>query len=195
MGSEMCIRDRPISCTTPIDDHHLRDGANNVSIYSCPSNNITGRISNERIFWFDVRQPHDMEIRLSDLEFGSDMNIYLYNESGSDRDCWNIGRADGRDRIITQTMSQGRYYIVVDGSIDGKFDLSLTGCPCEPDDELLCGVPIIDSNENARNDVRSIGQGCFSRPVSTDGLDKIYEFTADETQMYWFRLFLSLIHI
>jgi len=179
----------PISCTTAIDDHHLKDGRNNVSIYSCPSNNVTGRISKERIFWFDVQEQHDMEIRLSDLEFGSDMNIYLYKENDSVRDCWSVGRADDRDRIITQTMSPGRYFVVVDGSIDGKFDLSLTGCPCRADDELLCGVPLVDSNRNARNDVNEIGQGCFDKQVPMPGSDKIYEFTAPETQMYWFRLY------
>ncbi len=179
----------PISCTTAVDDQHLKDGANNVSIYSCPSNNITGRKANERIFKFDVRESHDMEIRLSDLDFGSDMNIYLYKESSSNIDCWSTGRADGRDRVIARTMSTGRYYIVVDGSINGKFDLSLTGCPCEADDELLCGVPIRDSNQNARNDISSIGDGCFSKPVSTPGFDKVYEFTADATQAYWFRLY------
>jgi len=179
----------PISCTTAIDNHHLKDGANNVSIYSCPSNNVTGRISKERIYWFDVQEQHDIEIRLSDLDYGSDMNIYLYKENDSVRDCWSVGRSDDRDRIITQTMSPGRYYVVVDGAIDGKFDLSLIGCPCQADDELICGVPLVDSNRNARNDVSEIGQGCFSKPIAKAGFDKVYEFTADETQAYWFRLY------
>ena len=89
-----------LTCNSKIDDHHLRDGKNEMSIYSCGYNHAYGLISKERTYWFNVTEDKEMEVRLSNMSYGAKMNIYLYKSDYGSEDCWIIGQNDGLDKVI-----------------------------------------------------------------------------------------------
>ena len=178
-----------LSCNQKMENHDLKNGVNQVSMYSCGFSQGMGRISKEKTYWIDVEEEKEMTVKLSNMSYGSDMNIYLYQGNSGLENCKEIGQSHGSDKIIKTKMTTGKWYVVVDGSNEGKYDLSLTGCDCQPDAELFCGEPLNDSNIDAGDDITSIYGECFGKPLTTDAQDRIYEFTATATQNYTFRLY------
>ena len=178
-----------MTCNKVMSKHDLKDGSNHQSIYQCGYNRTMACIGNERVYYFDIHEEKEMEIELSNMSYGSEMELLLYKGDNGQSGCWNVGQTFGTKKLIKTKLTKGRYYVVVDSRNGGKYDLSMKGCPCTPDRVLECGVPIADSNENAGDDIKMIGGSCFSKPVETDAQDRVYEFTAPQTQNYSIRLY------
>ncbi len=178
----------PMDCNEPMKSHDLKDGQNKRSMYSCRYDRQMACIGNERVYWFDVDEPKEMEITMSKMSYGSEMELFLHKE-GDTQDCWITGKVEGSKKKIKHKVERGRYYVVVDSRHGGKYDLEMSGCSCTADAEIFCGEPLRDTNEDAGDDVKMIGSACFDQPLTTDSQDKVYEFTAPYTQNYSIRLY------
>ncbi len=185
-GSVDMDTDDELSCTNKLTDQRLDHGSNNMSVYGCSSQPQMGYISSERVYRIDMSESQQMTITLSNMSYGSEMDLMLFDESNR---CVTVGSSKDDEKVISKMMDQGTWYVVVDSKNGGKFDLELSGCPCEPDDILECGEAISDRTTGAGNDVSSAGSGCFDKNFALGAQDRIYEFTAPESKNYSFRLY------
>ncbi len=177
-----------ITCGADLRDQKTHDGYNYGSIYSCGDNYSYGYVGKEKIYYFDVEYAKQTYIELSSHQYISQMGVMLYKAYNGGYTCWTSGYLSGGSQIIDAYLHPGRYYIVVDAHKDLHFDLKVSGCSCQPDFTLTCGIPKQDDNWNEANDFDGIGDGCFSSYLSLPGKDLSYKFKAPFSGAFKFSL-------
>lgn len=175
----------PIECGMTVDGTTV-GGSNRASYYcNCPEDEDEdrsggGNNGNEVVYTFDVQNPSDIKISLSD--FGnSDLELYLLDEYNINN-CLNTSRnPQGENETIEKELQEGTYYIIVEG-FDGdnsSFKLSLEGCDdlcmdkstifCEDFDSYNSNQPVSTQSNDWQADFLGLNElDCFVQSTNTN---------------------------
>jgi len=179
-----------LECNAPRIGESLSTGSINQSAYSCGERSSSNRFSlfaPEKKYYFDVSSSGNYTIRAREIgDVG--MEMFLYDGVSSSASCVTAGKKENGFITINANLAIGRYIIVMDAKSIGSYDLELYGCPCETDGELTCEDPISDNNKGGGNDINGISGECAAHTIWTKSQDKVYGFTAPESQFYSFNL-------
>ncbi len=176
-------------CGHPREKQNFNGAPNQRTFYSCGDAYQSPYSGGEKIYYFDLPTVTDIKLTLDKTSTYGALGLFLFVEGSNHPVCLEGSIRKGLgDWVITKSLDRGRYYVVVDNSSEGIFTLNFTGCVCPTDDELLCGIPLNGSNAGGGDDVFYSAGACHSYPVRLDAQDRVYEFTAPESQQYLFRL-------
>ncbi len=213
----ICDSAEPIECGQTLNNQSNATGPNNVSSYGCSLTgqvNWFGTIGNERYYSFTIDSDQFVTISLTNINSQDDFELILTDvcdiNSNMENCLYTSTNGPGENEIISELLSQGTYYIIVDawfeqagfGPTVGTFDISLSACETEcnpqagvldcndikeliPDQEVNCTCGY--SLENTRtNDVTSY---CGDNgPYCMDEI--IYSFNLEAGKNYFF----SVVH-
>ncbi len=178
-----------LRCGRPKRDQSLYSEGNQKGLYRCMGPSEPWYGGGERIYFFDLAETTDIQLKLSGASYPLETRMFLFRPGISHPVCISAGERDGGRQFINRILDPGRYYVVIDHQNGGEFDLVLTGCDCDPDAILICDQPLNDSNAGGSDDVQYTAGECSSQPLRIDAQDRIYQFTAPESQEYTFRLY------
>lgn len=172
----------PLSCGGSDSWSTSRFGSTDVvDSYSCSSWSETGR---EYVYSFVASATGTATVALSDLESGTDLDIFVLDGSGGICDsttCLSFG-----SRTATFDITEGQtYYLSVDGYLgdEGSFTISLS-CEledrCSPAEALTCGETVSWNNGNAGSTDMIVEYGCSDSCGSwvESGPEYAYSFVA-----------------
>ncbi len=175
-------------CGRPLEQQNFTGGTKQKTLYTCEGINQTPYNGAERIYYFDLATVTDVQIDLDKTSTFGELGLFLFQVQGNRAICLESGTRQIGDLSISKSLAAGRYYVVVDSRKEAFFDLTLTGCACPIDGTLSCDTPIQGSNAGGGDDVIYSGGECHSSRLRLDAQDRVYQFTATETQLYEFRL-------
>lgn len=107
-----CTDAIPIECGQVLTGNTIH-GNDNANSYSCEGGYTTGP---EVVFMFENAVTQDVQVLLSDIQPGENLDLYIMNECdvGSCRTLQNkSGNSD--EGVVLEALPAGTYYIVVDG--------------------------------------------------------------------------------
>ena len=197
--------DIAVTCGSPCDTRPIKIGcnalihsttkgkSNNASYYSSdPYGNKGQNWGPEEVYEINLDDTYEMDIRL-DIHGSEDLNLYLLESHCDPGSCIRGSKRNygGGVEQIKETLSKGRYYIVVEGyrGASSDFTLSLTGCGCIIENVLVCGEPMEGTLKNGTNNFTTLDGDCFTYKLDLPSEDLIYSFIAKEDGYYSFMLY------
>ena len=199
-GNLTCNAIQTVNCnTTTSGDTRL--GTNQTLQYACNNYYYPGK---ELIYQFSVDSTSEVEIRLTGIEIGEDLDLYLLESCDKNSCIKSSTRTFNEEEglLIERAVAGRNYYLVVDGynGSESTFNLELRcygytqctrpeGCPpfqlrCD-ENEIVCDQIIEGNTADGRSEV-----DIFScKDAYTSGRELIYQFHNETAQDIKIRLF------
>ena len=178
-----------LECGHPREDQRFTGNTNQRTFYRCAGSGQPASNGTERIYFFDLPTVTDVTIQLDKTSRYGEVSMHLFSVDDDYPTCIASGvKINNGDSEINRSLDRGRYYVVVDHVSDAIFTINLLGCECPVDDVIECGESITASNAGGGDDIFYAGGSCHNWPVRLDAQDRLYTFTAPESQEYIFRL-------
>jgi gliding motility-associated-like protein len=105
-----CNKKTLLICNTPLADNNFNGESRNNSY-------CTGvALGKEKLYYFEIKTAQEVEIILSKINPGKNLNIYLLNQCEPSGKCLAVGNKSlDSDDVIIKNLAAGIYYIWVDG--------------------------------------------------------------------------------
>ena len=105
-----CNKKTLLLCNTPLADNNFNGESRNNSY-------CTGvALGKEKLYYFEIKTAQEVEIILSKINPGKNLNIYLLNQCEPSGKCLAVGnKSSDSDDVIIKNLAAGIYYIWVDG--------------------------------------------------------------------------------
>ncbi|MDP4699964.1 MAG: PPC domain-containing protein, partial [Saprospiraceae bacterium] len=105
-----CNKKTLLLCNTPLADNNFNGDSRNKAY-------CTGvALGKEKLYYFEIKTAQEVEIILSKINPGKNLNIYLLNQCEPSGKCLAVGnKSSDSDDVIIKNLAAGIYYIWVDG--------------------------------------------------------------------------------